>query len=99
MAKTPAAYFKTAQAMWQAVRLPDADRLSRQAGLTAGDLRRAFVALNPRIPVAAVGIRVGNGGWLREVQLCYDRKFLPMRCEANKFGPKNDVPLNIWRGL
>ncbi len=99
MAKTPAAYFKTAQAMWKSVRLPDADRLSRQPGLTAGDLRRAFVALNPRIPLSAVGIRIGNGGWLREVQLCYDRKFLPMRCEGNKFGPKNDAPLNIWRGL
>lgn len=99
MAKTPAAYFKASQAMWKSVRLPDADRLSRQPGLTAGDLRRAFAALNPRIPVSAVGIRIGNGGWLREVQLCYDRKFVPTRCEANKFGPKNDVPVNIWRGL
>lgn len=99
MAKTPAAYFQKSQAMWRAVRLPDADRLSRQPNLTAGELRRAFVALNPRFPVGSVGIRTGNGGWLREVQLCYDRKFVPTPCDKAKFGPKNDVPLNIWRGL
>ena len=98
MAKTPAAYFKTAQVMWKAVRLPDADRLSRQPGLTAGNLRRAFVTLNPRIPITAIGVRTGNG-WLREVHLCYDRKFKFAACTAAKFGPKNDAPLNIWRGL
>ena len=98
MARTPAVYFKTAQAMWKAVRLPDADRLSRQPGLTAGDLRRAFVTLNPRIPIAAIGVRTGNG-WLREVHLCYDRKFKFAACTAAKFGPKNDISLNIWRGL
>lgn len=98
MSKTPADYFRKSQAMWRGVHLPDADRLSRQPGLTAGDLRRAFAALNPGIPLAAVGVRTGNG-WLREVHLCYDRKFAPAACTAAKFGPKNDAPLNIWRGL
>ena len=40
-----------------------------------------------------------NGGWLREIHLCYGKKFMPVPCEARAFGPKNDVPLQIWRGL
>lgn len=99
MASTPAAYFRTASRMWNALRLPDGDRLSRQPGLTAGDLRRAFAARNPGYPVSAIGIRASNGGWLREIHLCHDRRFRPAPCGAGKFGPKNDVPLKIWRGL
>lgn len=98
MAKSPAAYFQTAQALWKGINLPDADRLSRQPDLTVGDLRRAFVALNPGVPLAAIGVRTGNG-WLREVQLCYDRRLRPAACTAAKFGPGGNVPLNIWRGL
>jgi len=99
MASTPAAYFKTEAALWNRLRLPDGDRLSRQPGLTAGDLRRAFAALNPGWPVSAVGLVLGNGAWLREVHLCYGRDFRPKACEGRAFGPKNDLPLKIWRGL
>ena len=99
MATTPAAYFKVAGILWNSLHLPDADRLSRQPGLTAGDLRRAFAASNPGWPVGAVGLAIGNGGWLRELQLCYSAKFLPTPCDKRGFGPKNDVPLKIWRGL
>ena len=99
MASTPADYFKVAGILWNALHLPDADRLSRQPGLTAGDLRRAFAARNPGWPVSAVGLTVGNGGWLREIHLCYSAKFLPAPCDKRGFGPKNDVPLKIWRGL
>jgi ribonuclease T2 len=99
MAKNPAGYFKVAGILWNSVRMPDADKLSRQPALTAGGLRRAFVALNPGYPLGSVGLKASNGGWLREIQLCYDRKFRPAPCETNKFGPKDDVPLKIWRGL
>lgn len=99
MAKSPAGYFKVSSILWKSVRLPDADKLSRQPALTAGDLRRAFVALNPGFPLSSIGLRTSNGGWLREMQLCYDRKFKPTACEPRALGPKNDVPLQIWRGL
>ena len=99
MATTPAAYFKVAGILWNSLHLPDADRLSRQPSLTAGDLRRAFAASNPGWPVSAIGLRLGNGGWLRELQLCYSAKFLPTPCDKRSFGPRNDVPLKIWRGL
>ncbi len=99
MAARPADYFKVSAILWNSLRLPDADRLSRQPGLTAGDLRAAFAGVNPGIPNKAIGIRISNGGWLREIQICYDRKFLPTACENRKFGPGNTVPLKIWRGL
>ena len=99
MATTPAAYLKVSRVLWQALHLPDADRLSRQPGLTAGDLRKAFADANPGIPVKAIGLILGNGSWLREARLCYSAKFLPIECDRRSFGPKNNVPLKIWRGL
>lgn len=99
MAKTPAAYFKVSRILWNSIRLPDADLLSRKEGLTAGDLRQAFVALNPGFRTESVGLRVSNGGWLREIHLCYGKNFKPVRCELRAFGPKADTPLKIWRGL
>jgi len=99
MSPTPAAYYKASGILWRSIRLPDADRMSRRKFLTAGDLRRAFVALNPAFRTSGVGIRTGTNGWLREVHLCYGKDFLPAACDANTFGPKDDAPLKIWRGL
>ena len=99
MATTPKAYFKVAAILWNSLHLPDADRLSKQPGVTMGDLRKAFVAANPGWRESAVGINASNGGWLRELHLCYGKDFKPMACDPRGFGPKNDVPLKVWRGL
>lgn len=99
MAKTPAQYFNAAQALWRSIRWPDADRISRQDGLTAGDFRRAFVVANPAWTPEQVGLQVSKTGWLREVRLCYSRRFLPKRCDRAKFGPADSTQLKIWRGL
>lgn len=99
MARRPEGYFKVASILWNSLRLPEADRLSRQPGLTVGDLRRAFVASNPAFPRASVGVVLSNGGYLREMYLCYGKDFLPRPCRPRSFGPKDAVPLKIWRGL
>ena len=99
MAARPADYYKVTRILWQSLHLPDADRLSKQPGLTAGDLRKAFATRNPGWPVGAIGLVLSNGGWLRELHLCYSGKFLPLACDKRGFGPKNDRPLKIWRGL
>ena len=99
MSATPGGYYKVSSVLWRSLRFPDADRLSRQPGLTAGDLRRAFAARNPGIPLSAIGLVASNGGWLRELHLCYSAKFQPAACDRRSFGPKNDLPLKIWRGL
>ena len=99
MARQPRDYFKVGAILWNSLKLPDADKLSRQPGLTAGDLRRAFIASNPGFPRSAIGVKASNGGWLRELYLCYGKDFRARACNARSFGPKDDVPLKIWRGL
>jgi ribonuclease T2 len=99
MARSPAGYLKVSGILWDSLRLPDADGLSRRQGLTAGDLRRAFVLNNPGWKKEAVGVLVSNGGWLRELHLCYGSNFLPRACPRRNFGPKDSAPLKIWRGL
>lgn len=99
MAQRPEGYFKVAAVLWNALRWPDLDRLSRQPGLTAGDLRREFVRANPDWPRSAVGVDTNRAGWLRELRLCYDRKFMPEPCPRGSWGPADGSDLKIWRGL
>jgi len=99
MAATPERYYRASGILWRSLRWPDADRLSRQDGLTAGELRRAFVARNPDWRAAQVGVLVSRTGWLREIRLCYGRDFMPRACDRRTFGPPDSAPLKIWRGL
>jgi ribonuclease T2 len=99
MTRTPEAYFRTAAILWRSLRWPDADRLSRKQGLTAGDLREAFVVLNPDWGREQVEIDLSPRGWLREVRLCYGRDFMPETCPRGSRGPADATPLRIWRGL
>lgn len=99
MAPTPQKYFRVSTILWRSIHWPDADRLSRKRDLTAGDLREEFVAANRSWPREAVGLEISRTGWLREVQLCYGKTFLPTRCPARQFGPADSTPLKIWRGL
>jgi hypothetical protein len=78
--------------------LPDLNRISRQPGLTAGDLRDQFAAANLGWSARGVGL-VLDDGWLQEVRLCYDRRFRPAVCDRTRFGPPDTAPLRIWRGL
>lgn len=99
MARSPDTYFRVSERLWSSIQWPDADRLSRKEGLTAGDLRRAFVVANPSWKTEQVGILVSRTGWLREVRLCYSRRFLPIRCPRPQAGAPDSAPLKIWRGL
>jgi ribonuclease T2 len=99
MARTPEGYYRVSGILWRSLRWPDADRLSRQEGLTVGDLRRAFVARNPGWKPEQVGVRLSRNGWLRELRLCYARNFMPTACSRRSFGPPDSAALKIWRGL
>ena len=99
MAKSPEGYYRVAGILWRSLRFPDADHLSRDPELTAGALRQAFVAANPGWRADAVGVLTSRTGWLRELQLCYSRRYRPMRCPRGAFGPPDSAPLKIWRGL
>lgn len=99
MARTPEGYYRVSGILWRSLRWPDADRLSRRRDLTAGDLREAFFAANPDWRGRRIGLLTSRNGWLREVKLCYDRKFMPKDCDRHAYGPADSQPLKIWRGL
>lgn len=99
MVRRPEAYFRTAAVLWRSIAWPDADRLSRRRGLTAGDLRQEFVLANPDWRAGQVGIVLTRSGWLQEVRLCYGRNFMPADCPRGKFGVADSASLKIWRGL
>ncbi len=99
MARSPAKYFEITRILWEGLRLPDFDRLSKDEPLTAGAIRARFAAANPGWTPEAVGLVVNERGWLNELRLCYDRKFMPEACDRRRFGPADAAPVKIWRGL
>jgi ribonuclease T2 len=99
MVTRPETYFRVTRVLWNSLRLPDFDRLSRQQGLTAGDIRQAFAEANPHWEAEHVGVKLNSRGWLQELRLCYARDFRPTRCNASQYGAADDAEANIWRGL
>ena len=99
MVRRPESYFKVTRILWDGLRLPDLDRLSKEDELTAGGLRARFTAANPGWRPEAIGLVLSERGWLRELRLCYDKRFMPQPCDRRRFGPADGVPIQIWRGL
>ena len=99
MTSRPESYFKVTRILWGSLRWPDFDRLSRQDGLTAGQVRRAFADANRYWDAAHVGVKLNERGWLEELRLCYGKDFMPTACDAGRFGAKDSAPVKIWRGL
>ena len=100
MTRTPEAYFRTSSILWRSLRWPDADRLSRQEGLSVGDLRKAVIASNPdwrgrRDWACCWAAMAGcaNCGSAMIAASC------PPIATGAAFGPPDSAPLKIWRGL
>ena len=99
MVERPETYFKVTRILWDSLRFPDMDRLSRREGLTAGTIRARFLLANPGWPKGAVGVHLNERGWLEELQLCYAKDFHPAKCDARRYGAKDAAPVKVWRGL
>lgn len=99
MVRRPETYFKVTRILWNSLRWPDYDRISRKDRLTAGDIRKAFVDANPGWREDAVGVHLDSRGWLEELRLCYSKRFRPTRCDTKRLGAKDRVSAKIWRGL
>lgn len=100
MVPKPETYFKVTRILWNSLRIPDYDRLSRKDGLTAGDIRNAFADANgPHFFPEHIGVVLDRRGWLEELRLCYGEDFMPTRCDAARFGAMDAAPAKIWRGL
>ncbi len=99
MTKRPETYLRVTRILWESLRIPEYDRISREETLTAGRIRQAFAEANPGWPASAVGVKLNERGWLEELRLCYSRRFRPTRCDASRFGARDAMPAKIWRGL
>lgn len=99
MVARPETYFKVTRILWDSLRFPDMDWLSRQEGLSAGLIRQRFALANPGWPENAVGVHLNERGWLEELRLCYGKDFRPAKCDARRYGVKDSAPVKVWRGL
>lgn len=98
MVRRPANYLKVIRILYEGVRLPDYDRISREKGLTAGRIRSAFADANPGWSKDAIGIDLNAKGWLEEIRLCYSKRFRPAPCPAGRRGAKDGTAAKICRG-
>jgi ribonuclease T2 len=100
MVKRPETYLAVTKVLWESLRIPDYDRISREDGLTAGRIRQAFADANGRMWQAShVGVKLGRDGWLEELRLCYNKRFRPTRCDDRRYGARDEREAKIWRGL
>ncbi|MBX7458674.1 ribonuclease T [Qipengyuania sp. 1NDH17] len=99
MANAPATYLKVTRILYNGLRWPDFVRISREDGLTAGTIRTRLADANPGWFPEAIGVHLDRKGWLEELRLCYDKRFMPKTCEKARFGVSDDEAAKIWRGL
>ncbi|MDE2560767.1 MAG: ribonuclease T [Sphingomonadales bacterium] len=98
MASSPEGYLKAGRALFRSLRFPDMARLSRVDGLNAGMVRAALVGETPFLKPDMIRLVVNSRGWLEEVQVCYARSFMPVRCPGGT-GPRDSQPVKIWRSF
>lgn len=96
--RSPEEYFGATARLWQGLRMPNTQELSRRPGLTAGDLRQAFVTANPSLAPDMIGIKTSPGNWLREVTLCYSAALKPTPCQRWQLGARDHMALRIGMG-
>ncbi|MEO7248306.1 MAG: ribonuclease T [Novosphingobium sp.] len=99
MAASPDDYYRTAHLLWDRIKWPDIDMLSRKKALTVGDLRQELLIANPKLRRDAIGVLTNDRGWLRELRLCYSRSLRPQPCRKRQLGPADSAALKIWRGI
>lgn len=95
--ETPTGYFAKARRLFDPLRYPDMDTLSRRA-LTAGQLAAAMARSNPGLKPGMMRITTRKGGWLDEVWLCLDTAMRFAECPAHQGGVPATARVRIWRG-
>jgi ribonuclease T2 len=97
MSAKPEHYFKAAAILFNAVRWPDMDKLSREQP-TVADFTARFAARNPGLRPEMIRVQAGQGGWLEEVRICLGPDFRPRTCPRDERGAEPRRALKIWRG-
>ncbi len=89
----PEAYFAQTETLRGKLKLPDPQKLGKGGSITVGQLRTAFVALNPDLPPAALMVAADRKQRLSEVRICYDKQFRYISCDAR--GAPDRLPLKV----
>lgn len=97
MTQRPETYFRVSKIMFDAVRFPDMDRLSRRP-LNAAAFREAFAAVNEGLKPDMIRLKINQRGWLEEVRVCLAKNFRPRNCPRQLRGIRDDAAVKIWRG-
>lgn len=87
--ETPEAYFAQAALLWDGLKKPDLTAST----LTAGQIRDAFVAINPQLKRGGIYIKTADRVRLEDVRFCYDLAYRPMTCPS--IGAPDDVAVTI----
>ena len=95
---SPAQYFVRSTGLYRRLRYPDMNVLSRNPGLTAGDVASAIAAVNSRISADMMRVTADRQGWLQEIWFCLDKRFRYRTCPAHQGGLAPNSPIKIWRG-
>jgi len=86
-------YFSTIATLWKAVKRPDIKTMGSQR-YTVGSLKKLMVSLNtPNLRADHIRIRLNRSNYLREIFICYDKKFRFTSCK-NK-SARNDRAIKI----
>lgn len=96
-AMTPNQFFTESRRLYQRLRFPDMNALSRRQGLTAGDVARAIAAANPGMDATMMRVTANKQGWLDEIWFCLDKSRALHTCPAHQGGAAPDSPIKIWR--
>jgi len=94
MSPNPAAYFRSADILFRAVRFPDMKKLVAEPQ-TAGSIRRAFAAVNRGVTPPMIAVSLDRKGWLSEVRLCLGARMKPARCKPFQSGVGDNRPVRI----
>jgi ribonuclease T2 len=89
----PKAYFAQASRLYDRLVMPKIESIP-PATLTAGAVRRAFVASNRWLKPETIYIQLDKGERLTEVRLCYDLAFKPMACMSG-VGASDETPIRL----
>ena len=86
-------YLAAGTGLYEALRFPDMKRLAQDRTLTSGKLAAAFAAANRGIRPDMVQVYTADGGWLREVRICLNKRFRPQPCRTR---PSTSQTVRIW---
>ena len=98
MAREADAYFTRSRGLFQGLRFPDMQALSRRPRLTAGQLATEVAKLNRGMTARSMRVTADRQGWLEELWICLDLQFRPKACASGKGGLAPGAAIKVWRG-